>query len=430
METETISGVAPHTNRVCDGYLLKRLARGALIWLDQNYEYVNQLNVFPVPDGDTGTNMLLTMREAYQQVEHLDEDHVGQVAAALADGALNGARGNSGTILSQLWRGFADGLRGHDAFEAHSFVDACRQGVAMAYQGVSTPTEGTILTVARDATEAVARRIEAGERDLVMILKTMVTAARASLKRTPDLLPILREAGVVDSGGQGFVYILEGMFYEAIGKPLIAPPRPALSPVQQAQAHWERALEPDDEEGYGYDVQFQMHGTNLNLEATRRAIESMGWSACVVGNDRLIKVHVHVHDPGVPLSYAIAQGVEIDDVVVENMQRQYREFVRDRKNREEQANARVDTVAAIVVAPGVGLRRLFQEELGAARVISGGPTMNPSIGDFLEAIRALPNREIVLLPNNSNVILAAQQAASVDTGKTVRVVPSRSIPQG
>lgn len=421
----------PALNLACDGYLLKRLARGALIWLDQNYEHVNRLNVFPVPDGDTGTNMLLTMRQAYEQIEHLEEHEVGRIAAALADGALNGARGNSGTILSQLWRGFADGLYGHGAFEAEAFVDACRQAVAMAYQGVSTPAEGTILTVAREATDAVTRRIEAGERDLVMILKTMVTAARSSLRRTPDLLPVLRQAGVVDSGGQGLVYILEGMFYEVLGKPLIAPPRTVPSPVDRARASWEQALEPQDDEGYGYDVQFRMHGSNLNLESIRHTIENMGWSACVVGSDRLIKVHVHVHDPGKPISYAISQGVEIDDIVVENMQRQYRDFVRERHAYESQTSeVDPDAVAVVAVAPGGGLRRLFAEELGAAWVISGGQTMNPSTGDFLEAINALPHRQIVLLPNNKNIILAAQQAATMTTGKTVRVLASRTIPQG
>lgn len=419
-------------NLLCDGQLFKTLAQAGLIWLDQNHEQVNRLNVFPVPDGDTGTNMLLTMREAFEQIKNLDEPHVGKVAELIADGALNGARGNSGTILSQLWRGLSDGLQGYGAFDAEIFAEACKKGVDKAYAAVQTPTEGTILTVAREATEGVVQAIEAGERDLVVILKRMLIAARASLRRTPELLPVLKQAGVVDSGGQGFVYMLEGMAFFLSGKTLIAPPEPAQAagPAMSEISEWQQALEPHDDEGYGYDVQFRMHGTHLDVERTRRDIEAMGWSACVVGSEKLIKVHVHVHDPGEPISYAIRQGVDIDDVVVENMQMQYHEYVRQRAERQASQDVDPTAVAAIVVAPGNGLARLFTDDLGAARVVSGGQTMNPSTGDFLEAIRMLPHQEIVILPNNKNIILAAQQAANVVQDKRVRVVPSRTIPQG
>ena len=416
-------------NHLCDGYLFKKLAQAGLIWLDQNHQQVNQLNVFPVPDGDTGTNMLLTMREAYEQIDDLDEPHAGKVAALVADGALNGARGNSGTILSQIWRGLAVGLQGHGAFDAEVFAQACKYAVEHAYAAVQTPTEGTILTVTREAAAGVADAVAAGERDLVVILKRMLMASRASLRKTPELLPVLKQAGVVDSGGQGLVYMFEGMAHYMSGKTLIAPPAPVETQPARLD-DWQQALEPDDSEGYGYDVQFRMRGDNLDLEATRRAIEEMGWSACVVGTSKLIKVHVHVHDPGKPISYAIAQGVDIDDVVVENMQLQYQEFVRQRRDRETPADFDPNAVAAIVVAPGNGLRRLFLEDLGAARVISGGQTMNPSTGDFLDAIRSLPNKEIILLPNNKNIILAAQQAANAVQDRRVRVVASRTIPQG
>ncbi len=254
-----------------------------------------------------------------------------------------------------------------------------------------------------------------------------VLAARRSLRHTPDLLPILKQAGVVDSGGQGLVYLLEGMLRGATGTLAVGTVRAVET--ESAPVDWQNALEPEDE-GYGYDVQFRMHGANLNVESVRHAIEDIGWSAVVVGNDRLIKVHVHVHDPGKPISYAIGLGVEIDDVVVENMQMQYHAFVRDRTERESPVELPPDAVAVIAAVPGVGLRQLFQQDLGAARVISGGQTMNPSAGEFLDAIHALPNEHIVLLPNNKNVILAAQQAANMAQGKQVRVVPSRSVPQG
>lgn len=429
MVTKQAFKVAADENLVCDGYLMKKLAGGALVWLEQNHEHVNRLNVFPVPDGDTGTNMLLTMREAYGQIEPMQEVRVDKIAAALAYGALNGARGNSGTILSQLWQGFAEGLKGHAVFDSERFAQACKRGVEMAYKAVSTPVEGTILTVAREATEAVVERVEAdGEVDLVAVLKSMLLAARVSLRKTPELLPVLRQAGVVDSGGQGFVYILEGMLHAATGKTILPTPKLVELTIKEPNG-WQQALEPDNEEGYGYDVQFRMHGQNLDVGMVRKAMEEMGWSTCVVGDQRLVKVHVHVHDPGKPITYAVNLGVEIDDVVVENMQMQYRQYVQQREAREE-ASISANTVAVIAVAPGSGLRRLFEEELGAARVVSGGQTMNPSTGDFLDAIKALPNKEIVLLPNNKNIILAAQQAANMMPDRNIRVVPSRTIPQG
>ncbi len=426
MVTKQAFTTATDENLTCDGQLLKKLAGAALVWLEQNYEHVNRLNVFPVPDGDTGTNMLLTMREAYHQIADSDETNVSKVAQAIAYGALNGARGNSGTIMSQLWQGLAQGLGSRSAFDAAGFADACDEAVRMAYHAVITPTEGTILTVAREAAEAVRQRIEEDdERNLVAALKTMVFAARASLRRTPMLLPILKQAGVVDSGGQGLVYMLEGMLQYLSGKTFLAPVAAESTPDS-----WQQALTPDDEAGYGYDVQFRMHGSGLDVEAIRQAIDALGWSTVVVGTPTLIKVHVHVHDPGVPISYVIGLGAEIDDVVVENMQMQYKEFVQERLDREASGEATATGTAVIAVAPGAGLRKLFLEELQAARVISGGQTMNPSTGDFLALIHDLPNEDIILLPNNKNILLAAKQAAEMIEGKRVRVVPTRSIPQG
>lgn len=417
-------------NLEVDGYLLKQMVGAGLVWLDQNHEYVNQLNVFPVPDGDTGTNMLLTVQHAYSEIENVATRHVGEVARAIAYGALNGSRGNSGTILSQMLQGFAEVIGDHETLNAALLAQACRRAGELAYKAVPNPKEGTILTVARGAGEMVIRRVEAGEQDMIPLLKAMVIGARKALRQTPDLLPILKQAGVVDSGGQGLVYFLEGMLQFAAGKTL---PQPRV-PVPQHEmqpVNWEEALQPEDEEGYGYDVQFRMHGENLNVAAIRQAIDEIGWSTVVVGDEKLIKVHVHVHDPGKPLTYAINLGVEIDDVVVENMQMQYHQYVRQRAEREQGEAAVVDAgVATIVVASGSGLRRLFMDDLGAARVVMGGQTMNTSTGEFLTAIKALPHDEIVILPNNKNILLAAQQAARAANGKRVHVVPSRTIPQG
>jgi hypothetical protein len=424
MTSKATFGAPTDANQATSGRLLKQMFGAGLVWLEHNHEYVNQLNVFPVPDGDTGTNMLLTVREAYQNIDTDEDLGAGEVARRFARGAVNGSRGNSGTILSQLLVGIAKVLDNQDDFDADTLAAAVESAVELAYKAVKDPREGTILTVARETKDRVVKRVAGGERDMTALLKAMVFASRASLRRTPDLLPILKQAGVVDSGGQGLVYILEGMLQFAAGKPM---PKPRVVTEEEAP-NWEEALQPDDEEGYGYDVQFRMTGYGLDVDEIRQAIDDLGWSTVVVGDETLIKVHVHVHDPGKPISYAISLGVDIDDVVVENMQMQYQTFVQDRAERE--ADAPVEGVAAIVVAPGVGFRRLFGQELGAAHVVMGGQTMNPSTGEFLKAIERLPNDDIVILPNNKNILLAAQQAAENVEGKRVRVVPSRTIPQG
>ncbi len=414
--------------KVCDGHLLKWLLAAGLAWLEENRDRVDQLNVFPVPDGDTGKNMVLTLRSAYQEVALLDERHVGIIGEKVARGALMGARGNSGVILSQLWRGFTNALRGHEVFDAPLFARACESAVDLAYKSVVTPVEGTILTVAREATEAVTAQLSDSS-DLRGLLEIMVEAAHQSLKRTPDLLPVLKKAGVVDSGGQGLVYMLEGMLRLLRGEDVFS------SQIQASVSSgdtWQAALEPEDEEGYGYDVQFLMHGEHMDVEAIRAAIDAMGWSTLVVGDDRMIKVHVHVHDPGQPISYAIQLGASLDDIVVENMQEQYQAYVEQRiaREHEPEEDAALNEVAVITVASGEGLRRLLRKDLQAAYVIAGGQTMNPSTQDFLAAIDALPSNKIVLLPNNKNIIMAAQQAASLARDKEVRVIGSRTIPQG
>lgn len=417
--------VANASIEACDGHLFKRLTEAGLAWLANNQEKVNQLNVFPVPDGDTGTNMYLTMRKAYEEIAHMDDAHVGNVSGALARGALIGARGNSGVILSQWWRGFAQVLEGQAVFDSELFAQACRSAVEMAYKGVVKPVEGTILTVTRQAMEAVNERARS-ENNLQSLFETKVEAAYESLRRTPDLLPVLKDAGVVDSGGQGWTFMMEGMLRLLRGEDIHIR---SVKAVTVQRPGWQEALQPEDAEGYGYDVQFLMKRLDrpFDVEAVRAAISEIGWSTLVVGDENLIKVHVHVHDPGAPISYAIGTGAMLDDVVVENMQLQYQHYIEERRARE---HTPVEGVAVVTVASGDGLRRLFAEELRAAFVIAGGQTMNPSTEDFLAAIESLPNDEIILLPNNANVIMAARQAAALAQDKHVRVVPSRTIPQG
>lgn len=412
----------------CDGYLLKQLALSGLDWLDANQEKVNQLNVFPVPDGDTGTNMFLTMRKACEPLAGLEEAHVGKVCKTIAAGALLGARGNSGVILSQWWRGLAEALEQHAQFDATIFAMACQNAVERAYMAVVKPVEGTILTVTRQAMEAVVEKART-EVDLNRLIDVKVDAAYNALKRTPDLLPVLKDAGVVDSGGQGWTYIIEGMLKQVKGEALQLSPLDTVSSSKPAV--WQDALVPEDEEGYGYDVQFLMRGQGMDVAAVRAAIDAIGWSTLVVGDNQLIKVHVHVHDPGVPISYAIKLGAALDDVVVENMQAQYQHYVVDRSKREaDDAVNVVEGVAVITVAPSAALKTLFMRDLGAAYVIGGGQTMNPSTEDFLKAINRLPNSAIILLPNNPNILLAARQASGLVVDKQVKVVTSRTLPQG
>jgi DAK2 domain fusion protein YloV len=415
-------------NSVVDGHLVKQLFGSGLAWLEINKDRVNQLNVFPVPDGDTGTNMWLTMRHAYNEIAHVDEPHVGRLSRAIADGALRGARGNSGVILSQLWSGVADVLEGHETLDAGLLVQASRSAVDKAYASVEKPVEGTILTVSRGIMQAVIDH--SSTRDLIALLRRMVFAGRTSLRQTPELLPVLKKAGVVDSGGQGLVLIFEGMLYALCGRNVIA--EAATHAYTVPQTTWQDALEPEDAEGYGYDVQFLMRGDSLSVEAVKAALHEMGgWSTLVVGDPRLIKVHVHLHDPGQALSYAIKSGARIDDVVVENMQEQYEHYVQERLQHEKPSTVRTDVegTAVIAVASGAGLRQMF-EQLGAAYVIDGGQTLNPSTGDFLEGIDALPNHDVILLPNNKNILLAARQAAESAHHKNIAVIPTTTLPQG
>lgn len=419
--------------RTCNGQDFKQFVQAGLAWLEHNYEEVNALNVFPVPDGDTGTNMMLTMRSAYNEVAGLDEPHLGKVAQKVYNGALMGARGNSGVILSQLWRGFARGVEEQSVLRAEGLVHGLQEATHMAYQAVQEPVEGTMLTVAREASEEAAAAFEETS-DLPTILERVVERCHLAVQRTPELLPVLAEAGVVDSGGKGLTFILEGMLRLLRNEPL------EIRTEGQAVESLHSELTPDDEEGYGYDVQYLIKGEEMDVANIRRHIESIGWSTLVVGDPNMIKVHVHVHNPGEAIGYGASQGILLD-VVVENMQEQYQQFVQERGGPgaagqrpavpapAEPPPIEEGTIAAVAVAPGDGLQRIFYS-LGAAKVISGGQTMNPSMKDILEAVNSLPTDQVVLLPNNKNIFMAAEQAAQAANGKNVRVVPTRTIPQG
>lgn len=411
---------------VVDGERFKRLVYAGLVWLRQHQEEINALNVFPVPDGDTGTNMVLTMQSAWDEVAGVDESNVGKVAHRVAHGALMGARGNSGVILSQIWRGMARHLDNKEWLTASDLAAALEEGVRTAYRGVIRPVEGTILTVAREAAEEAT--LAAGRTtDLSVVLERAVRRAWDALARTPDLLPVLAEAGVVDAGGQGLCVILEGMMRALRGEVMGEPAAAAATVAGPAFA-----MEAVPEEEYGYDVQFLIVGQNLDVEAIRRDIDAMGTSTLVVGDSETVKVHVHVPDPGVPLSYAVRLG-SLRDVVVEDMQAQYREFVRAREQARPApavmvAGAPPHEIGVVAVAAGDGLEQVFLS-LGAAAIIPGGQTMNPSTEEILRVVESVPAPKVIILPNNGNIILAARQAQELSQ-KEVAVVPTRNIPQG
>jgi len=408
----------------CDGLELRQLIENGTACLETEIDFINSLNVYPVPDGDTGTNMFLTMQAALREISTVSDHAASSVAEALAHGSLMGARGNSGVILSQVWRGMAKHLDGKQYLTASDLALALHEGAVTAYKGVMRPVEGTILTVAREAAEAAM--LAAAERDdMVYVVERVVQQAEDALERTPDLLPVLKEAGVVDAGGRGLYAILEGMRRYWRGE------RVTSAPAARLGARLEE-VEPvhAPEHEYGYDVQFLIDGRDLPIEEIRETITSMGDSALVVGDANTLKVHVHSDDPGRIISYATSKGA-LRDVVVEDMQEQYRQFLA--KQGETQVIAAsvsepLSDVAVVAVANGEGLQRVF-ESLGAAAVVPGGQTMNPSTEELLTAMSALSTDKVILLPNNPNIILAAEQAQRMADQEVV-VVPTTTIPQG
>ncbi len=411
-----------------DGQGFKRLIEASLAWLRYHQPAINALNVFPVPDGDTGTNMVLTMQSAWLEIEQSPEENVSHVAQAVAHGALMGARGNSGVILSQLWRGFARGLSGKKAFSGADVPLAMRLATETAYKGVLKPVEGTILTVSRAVADA-AEHAQKESDDLIHILDCMVANAREAVADTPNHLEVLKQAGVVDSGGQGLAVILEGMLRYLRGESV------AIDRIVEAAV--DLRVPPNAEidagdvaQGYSYDVQCIIQGHNMNVEEARVHIGEMGLSTLVVGDADMIKVHVHVPRPSTVLAYAETLG-RLHDVVIEDMAAQYQQFLLGRSAPPIQApthNLKSGDIATLAVVPGDGLTRVFQS-LGTTAIVSGGQTMNPSTQDFLQLLEAIPTDRALLLPNNSNVIMAARQAAELSK-KHVLVVPTKTIPQG
>ena len=431
---------------VCDGHSLLSSLRAGSAWLERHVAQVNALNVFPVPDGDTGTNMSLTMRAALAEVGDRSYSSVSELARVVAHGALMGARGNSGVILSQILRGFARALDGKDTLNGEDLAMALREGATTAYKGVMKPVEGTILTVAREAAEEAGRALAEGA-NMPEMLARVLHEAQSSLARTPQLLPVLAAAGVVDAGGQGFTFVLEGVLRQLCGETVEG------ASVTTAGTEAELTLMPEGE--YNYDTQFVIQGEGLNVETIRQGICAMGDSVLVVGDSNTVKVHVHSDNPGAVISYGASLG-QLAAVIVENMQLQYQDF-KERQQRPTMggsndaptsaapaasvtttlhrpflaaaaASVQLSNIGIVAVASGEGLQRVF-ESLGVSAIVPGGQTMNPSTQDLLQAVESIPCDQVVLLPNNGNIILTAQQTKDL-TAKRVWVVPTKTIPQG
>ena len=407
-----------------DGKGLMLLFEAGLVRLTANQPYVNSLNVFPVPDGDTGTNMVLTMQAALKEAEIRQSENIGEMAHAIAQGALMGARGNSGVILSQIWRGFARALDHYDTMDSTLFVRAMQEARNTAYKGVVRPVEGTILTVIKDMTAAAEEAAKRGAA-LHEILAEIVRAGDESVRRTPELLPILKQAGVVDSGGTGLYYIFEGMLRFIEGQPLDVSTVVA-KPLSEMDL--ENTLE-NIEEGQDYEVVIDFTPTDkFSLENYYSGLSEIGTSIQVGEGDGLYRMHIHVplEKRFTPIEYTESLGT-IKKVAMENLQDQ----VKSRKDEKEPIKLAPVTpgqIAVVAVSPGDGISRIFAS-LGVAAIVTGGQTMNPSVKEIVAAFENLPTDKIIILPNNKNIILAAQNAAKVSV-KNIVVMPTRNAPQG
>lgn len=391
-------------------------------------DFVNALNVFPVPDGDTGTNMSMTFKAAVKEIENLNSESIGETSKKLAKGALMGARGNSGVILSQILRGISKGLEGKTSVDSVELANAFVEGSKAAYKAVMKPTEGTILSVIRAASEGA---IKSNKTDIVELLNEVVLEAKIMLDKTPDLLPALKKAKVVDSGGMGLYIILQGM-HDALKDGIKAEIKDIAagnSTGTNAQGTEEIDIK------FGYCTEFIILGDASKAKVFQDEIEPFGDSMIVVGYDDVIKVHIHTNDPGLVLSKAVAVG-ELSKIKIDNMREEHRELLTSKEEQqkiaEEQAKAEVAVekkkYAFISVAMGEGITHVLKD-LGVDYVIEGGQTMNPSTQDMMECISKLNADHIFILPNNKNIIMAATQAAEI-SDKDVRVIPTKSIPQG
>jgi DAK2 domain fusion protein YloV len=405
------------------GQELREMFAAATAWLEKSASDIDDLNVFPVPDGDTGTNMLLTMRSSVEEAYRAPDHSAAGVAQALAKGALMGARGNSGVILSQIMRGIAEEIEDKENISGSDLAKALSRASKVAYKGLSNPTEGTILTVIKDASNSAIKTSGKNGKDVVTIMEATVEAAGESVANTPTLLPVLKEAGVVDAGGQGLYTILEGALHYLKGE------------TEQMQFRKPQVITsnepltlrlPDmiaaDEVPYGYCTELMLKGEDMDIEKIRTRLLKKGESLIVVGDENTVRIHIHTLDPGNVVHYATGLGT-IHQVSVRNMDEQKRDFVASQKEK-----SMATDIATVAVVAGDGLTEVFSS-LGVTTIVQGGQTMNPSTKDIYTAVEEAPSDKVIILPNNKNIILTAEQIKPL-TKKTIEIIPTETIPQG
>ena len=434
---------------IIDAQMLSKMFLAGAKNLEHKKEWINELNVFPVPDGDTGTNMSMTIMSAAKEVAAIKEPNMAALAKAISSGSLRGARGNSGVILSQLFRGFSKVISEYDEINVAILASACEKAVETAYKAVMKPKEGTILTVAKGAAKRANDLAVAGEKDLEIFISEVIKEAEVVLAQTPEMLPVLKQAGVVDSGGQGLVEVLKGAYDAFLGKELdltieAAPSKPAakgsMSPNIEAQAQAEIK--------FCYCTQFLiMLNKTFNIKQEmdfKEYLESIGDSIVVVADDEIVKVHVHTNDPGLAMQKALLYG-SLTTIIIENMRLERDEKVSDMMEREMQqpviekedtqeqeapaATAEHKETGFVAVSIGEGMNEIFSS-LGVDYIIEGGQTMNPSTEDMLNAIDQINADNIFIFPNKKNIILAANQAKELTEDKNIIVIPTKTVPQG
>lgn len=437
---------------VIDAKMLSKMFLAGAKNLEHKKEWINELNVFPVPDGDTGTNMSMTIMSAAKEVAAIAEPDMVSLAKAISSGSLRGARGNSGVILSQLFRGFTKVIKEYDEINVAILASACDKAVETAYKAVMKPKEGTILTVAKGAAKRANDLAMAGEKDLEVFIGEIIKEAETVLAQTPEMLPVLKQAGVVDSGGQGLVEVLKGAFDAFLGKELDlsieAAPKPGVSKEKGAMSSNIEA-QANAEIKFCYCTQFLiMLSKPFNIKQEmdfKEYLASIGDSIVVVADDEIVKVHVHTNDPGLAMQKALRYG-SLTTIIIENMRLERDEKVSDMMEKQMQSAQLPDrsapqtgdseTVSSehkdtgfIAVSIGEGMNEIFRS-LGVDYIIEGGQTMNPSTEDMLNAIEKINADNIFIFPNNKNIILAANQAKQLTTDKNIIVIPTRTVPQG
>lgn len=402
-----------------NGIELKEMFAAATRWLEKIVPDINALNVYPVPDGDCGTNMLFTMRASLAEAEQVRDERAYLVAQAMAKGALMGARGNSGVILSQIWRGLASSIDEKLVINGRAMAEALREAAQTAYHALSNPVEGTILTVIKDAAAAACQKASIKGATLITVMETSVEAARESVVKTPRLLAVLKEAGVVDAGGHGLYTLLEGaLLYlkgdmdnrspQLVATNLVALPQPTQTDIE--------------EEAYGFCTQFLLRGKELDVQAFREQLQDLGKSLIVVGDADTVRVHIHTLEPEKITRLAVRLG-SISDIDIRNMDEQHKDFLL--MHREKATRPRT---AVVAVCNGEGMTNVFSS-LGVSAVVPGGQSMNPSTLDILQAVEAVPSNNVIVLPNNKNIVLTASQVQSL-TKKKVKVIPTETVAQG